>query len=419
MAIGYACLTIGVPCSDLSRCILKNASDENLRKIIHSNLSALETMIDYNMKNDIQLFRISSDIIPFASHPVNTIRWWEDYQDTFRRIGTKIKQAGMRVSMHPGQYTVLNSGDERVVKNAIKELEYHARLLDALGVEQSGKLILHIGGVYGDKEQAMRQFITNYFGLPDMIKRRLVIENDDKNYNIQEVLEISTATGAPVVFDNLHHKVNPPKVLRSETDWIQACKKTWGTKDGKQKIHYSQQKENAPAGAHSDTICSKDFLAFYKSLPNQNIDIMLEVKDKNLSAVKCTNIILSENIRDKIKQEWERYEIFIQSRSQTLSDIVKALMEEDGDITLAFYNCIEKALTLPMDLDFGIAAALQIWEDYFRKDCTNTEKNRFVKLLREFREGKGTLKSIKNHLLKCAARRNIAYLVNSLYFYID
>lgn len=376
-------------------------------------------MIDYNVQNDIRLFRISSDMIPFASHSVNAIPWWDDYKDLLDRIGSKLKQVGVRVSMHPGQYTVLNSKDETVVKNAIKELEYHTRFLDGLGIDQSGKLILHIGGVYGDKEQAMRQFVKNYIRLPDSVKRRLVIENDDKNYNIQEVLEISAATGAPVVFDNLHHQVNPPQVLKSEIEWIQDCKETWSGKDGNQKIHYSQQKEGAPAGAHSDTIDSKVFLEFYKQLPDQGIDIMLEVKDKNLSAVKCNNIVNSNHIMTNLRQEMKRYELLLLSRSQVLYKQVRNIMqkEEEGAV-LPFYECIEKALSLPMNRDNEITAALQIWEEYIQKDGTNPEKKRFDKLLQEFKEGKGSIKPLKNHLLKCAVKREIAYLMNSLYFYI-
>lgn len=422
MAIGYACLTVGVTHTDISRCILKNATEPKLRQIILSNLTALDTMIDYNIDNDIRLFRIGSDMIPFASHRVNDIRWWEDYKDVFHRIGTKIKLAGIRVSMHPGQYTVLNSLDERVVKNAVRELEYHARFLDTLRADQSGKLILHIGGVYGDKELAMRQFVENYFKLSDSITKRLVIENDDKNYNIQEVLDISAITGAPVVFDNLHHKVNSPTKLQPEMEWLQACTQTWRKEDGKQKIHYSQQKKDRPAGAHSETIDSKEFLEFYKKLPDQEIAIMLEVKDKNLSAVKCRNIIErntmeGNNISSNLKQEWDRYELFLFSRSPILFSKAKDVMQEEA--VIPFYEYIEKALSLPMDRDAEITTAIHIWEIYYQKDCTSTEKNRFEKLLRECKDANGSIKSLKNHLLKCAKRRDITNLINSLYFYLD
>jgi UV DNA damage endonuclease len=311
MSIGYACLTIGVPGTNLSRCILRNATELNLRKIITANLLALEAMIDYNIENHIRLFRISSDIIPFASHPVNNILWWEDYKDLFLRIGKKIRNGRVRVSMHPGQYTVINSSDEKVVCNAIRELEYHNRFLEVLGMDPSCKLILHIGGVYGNKQKAMETFVNNYAKLDKSIRDRLVIENDDKNYTIEEVLAISKETGAPVVFDNLHHEVNPPEKIQTETMWLQECAKTWGEGDGKQKIHYSLQKEGASVGSHSNTIYLSPFLKFYNKLPNKNIDLMLEVKDKNLSALKCNNITAKGVPIESLNREWDRYKLLV------------------------------------------------------------------------------------------------------------
>lgn len=299
MAIGYACLTVGVPGTGFSKCILKNAAEDNLRRLITANLSALEAVIDYNIENRIRLFRISSDIIPFGSHPINQIRWWEDDQDILMQLGNKIKNASIRVSMHPGQYTVLNSPDSKVLGNAVRDLEYHERFLTSLGMDGTCKLILHIGGVYGDKKKAMNDFVANYSLLPKEIKKRLVIENDDRNYNIADILQVSDITGAPAVFDNLHHKVNPPTLYLPDSEWILRCRKTWADCDGIQKIHYSQQKKEAKPGSHSDTICISEFLSYYHELPVKEIDIMLEVKDKNLSAVKCIGALTNEFPRNE------------------------------------------------------------------------------------------------------------------------
>jgi UV DNA damage endonuclease len=293
MAIGYACITVEVPGTGLSRCILKNASEDRIRTLTAANLAALDAMLDYNISNNIKLFRISSDIIPFGSHPVNQVRWWEEYKGVLWQLGRKIKEAQLRVSMHPGQYTVLNSPDSKVVQRAIDDLEYHERFLTALGMEENCKLVLHIGGVYGDKNKAMKVFIDNYSVLPKNIKKRLIIENDDKNYNIEDVLNISQISGAPVVFDNLHHKLNPPKTAMSDKEWIKKAGSTWLKRDGIQKIHYSQQKEGGTPGSHSDTIYLPEFLIYYSELPDSEIDIMLEVKDKNMSAVKCIEGIVN------------------------------------------------------------------------------------------------------------------------------
>ena len=109
MSIGYACLNIGTPNTNIRSVMQKNATPEKLTEVTTHNLEALEKMVDYNRKNDIRLFRISSDLIPFGSSPVNALAWSEIHNEAFHRIGAKIRKSGMRVSFHPGQYTVLNS----------------------------------------------------------------------------------------------------------------------------------------------------------------------------------------------------------------------------------------------------------------------------------------------------------------------
>lgn len=289
MSIGYACLAIGAPNTDLKSCMLKNVSEGKLMFLISYNLNSLENIIDYNIKNNIRLFRISSDLIPFGSSPANTLIWWDIFSSEFSKIGKKIKTSGMRVSMHPGQYTVLNSPSVDVVNRAVEDLNYHTKVLDSLGVESNNKIVLHIGGVYGDKEQAIRRFITNYGNLDDSVKQRLVIENDDRSYNIKDVLEIGEKMNIPVICDNLHNDINCSSKEKNVIYWINECKKTWKEKDGFQKIHYSQQDPLKRAGAHSNTINIDEFLRFYENLGRKDIDIMLEVKDKNLSALKCIN----------------------------------------------------------------------------------------------------------------------------------
>lgn len=290
MSIGYACLTVGVPGTELKSCIMKNASESRLMDLIAYNLTSLEHILDYNVRNGIQLFRISSDLIPFGSSPVNTLPWWEVFEKRFLRLGRMISECGIRVSMHPGQYTVLNSPNTEVVMRAVQDLTYHCRVLDSLFVGSSHKIILHIGGVYQNKEQSLQRFIESYHLLSRQIKDRLVLENDDKSYHIKDVLKIAAAVGAPVIFDNLHHKVNPCDE-KDELHLINLCGQTWKEKDGVQKIHYSQQHPGKKPGSHSDTIDEEEFFTFYQSLQRKDIDIMLEVKDKNLSAVKCIHRI--------------------------------------------------------------------------------------------------------------------------------
>lgn len=420
MAIGYACITIGLPNTSFSRCILKNATEDTMRKIIETNLTTLESIVDYNIKNNIKLFRLSSDIIPFGSHPINKIEWWLEYKDYFNYIGNKIKKSDMRVSMHPGQYTVLNSGDSRIVQNAITDLEYHSKFLDALGMDRKSKLVLHIGGVYGDKDKAIHTFIENYKIMPLHLKDRLIIENDERNYNIKEVLSIADETGAPVVFDNLHHSINSPEIYLTEAEWILKCGTTWKVVDGKQKIHYSQQKEGGKVGNHSDTIFVQPFLDFYNQIKEQNINIMLEVKDKNLSAIKCFHVVNNQVTTAKmLEEEWAKYKYYVLSKSARLyNDIRQLLKEKEQHVAVKFYEFIEKAHLLPEDKGAEVNAAQHVW-GYISKDASQTEKNRYNKLIEAYINETGSIQLVKNHLIKCAHKRNLEYLLNSLYFYIN
>ena len=151
------------------------------------------------------------------------------------------------------------------------------------------KVVLHIGGVYNDKVQAMERFVKNFQRLDDHVKSRIVLENDEKNYTIEDVLRLSAQLQIPVVFDVLHHQINPPRDQDvSNVDWIYRARNTWNfTTDGRQKIHYSQQKLGGKIGAHSDTIDVVLFRMFYKTIQHLDLDIMLEVKDKNVSVLNC------------------------------------------------------------------------------------------------------------------------------------
>jgi UV DNA damage endonuclease len=193
--------------------------------------------------------------------------------------------------MHPGQYTVLNSPDQAVSQRAAEDLIYHASVLDALGTGPECKIVLHTGGVYGDKEKAMQRFADHYLKLDPAVKRRLVIENDDKSYTASDVLLLGRKLEIPVVYDNLHNRINPGSSFMDDAGWIGEARKTWKKRDGRQKIHYSQQAEGKHPGSHSGTIEADEFLAFFNELKTKDIDVMLEVKDKNLSAVKCLNLL--------------------------------------------------------------------------------------------------------------------------------
>ncbi|SDH60468.1 UV DNA damage repair endonuclease UvsE [Desulfosporosinus hippei] len=415
MSIGYASLTTGVPDTKIKSCILKNASYNKLLGLIDHNLKSLETMIDYNIENSIALFRISSDLIPFGSSPVNNLLWWEIFCDRIHQIGEKIKNSGMRVSMHPG-YTILNSPNEVVVTRTIEDLNYHNRVLDSLGVNSMHKIVLHIGGVYNDKKLATKRFIDNYWRLSDSVRQRIVLENDDKSYNIHDVLEIGARLNTPVIFDNLHHQINCFNDQFDDYYWINTCRKTWQEKDGYQKIHYSQQHPLKKPGSHSITIGIGEFMRFYQNLERKDLDIMLEVKDKNLSALKCIHCLFPTNKASILEREWIKYKYMVLEKSPDIFDKIQHSLRSPREYPIiSFYTDIEAALQNEYVIENSLNAATHIWE-FLNSISTEKDNSSFSKVLKSFKLGKTSLTTIKNFLWRFAVKYEDESILGSYYF---
>ena len=418
MSIGYACLNIGTPNTNIRSVMQRNATPEKLTEVTEHNLAALERMIDYNRKNNIKLFRISSDLIPFGSSSVNALPWWDSHAEAFQHIGAKIRKSGMRVSFHPGQYTVLNSPDEDVVARAILDLAYHAKMLECLGVDNQHKIVLHVGGIYGDKKEALERFEQNFRRLPEAVRNRLIIENDDRLYNIEEVLELAHRLQIPAVYDNLHHAINPTPSGGTDPYWIAEAKKTWKTSDGNQKIHYSQQAPGKRPGAHTDTIDLKTFLTFHEQLEDKLIDIMLEVKDKNLSAIKCQNATTAVPKPVLLEKEWGRYKYAVLERSPAVYQTIRTLLKDKEAYPVQeFYRLIETAFAKEPHPGYVENAAAHVW-GYFKKHATEAERKQYEKNLVNYRNGNGTRATLKRYLFRLAKKYESKYLLQSLYFYL-
>ena len=413
MNIGYACLTVGVPGTKQRTCTMKNAEPNVLLSLIQSNLEALDKIIDYNIQNGIKLFRISSDIIPFGSHPVNKLKWWEIFNDKLNEISRKAITNGIRLSMHPGQYTVLNSPDGSTAERAVEDLRYHARLLDAMSLGREHKIVLHVGGIYGDKTAAMKRFIKRYRCLDENIRQRLVIENDDRQYTIFDVLSIGESESIPVVFDNLHHQVNPDNTC-SVIEWIFACANTWKSEDGLQKLHYSQQDAGKRPGCHSATLEVGEFLQFYTNIRNRDVDIMVEVKDKNLSAIKCINAVASPEIQ-QLEKEWGRYKYLVLEHSpKGYQEIRQLLKDKNTYPIIEFYRLIDEAMITPVKPGNAVNAARHVW-GYFKDSTDENTRISVEKRIKKASMGGSTI-SMKRSLWKLAEAQQQKYLLDSLYF---
>lgn len=418
MKIGYACLALGVPDTGMKTCRQDKATDQRLMELIGSNLASLERIIDYNIQMGIRLFRISSDLIPFGSSPVNTLPWWEIFEDDFKRIGGKISNSSMRVSMHPGQYTVLNSENPGVVERAVLDLEYHNRILDSLVAGKEHKIILHVGGAYGDRQEAKKRFVRAASSLNPDILSRLVIENDDRSYPIDQVLDLAGQVGVPVVFDNLHHQVLPPSIERKESEWIALAGETWKSRDGSPKIHYSQQDPVKRPGSHSSTINLDDFSTFYYGLEGQNPDIMLEVKDKNLSAVKCINGIRNPGKIKSLEEEWSRYKYSLLESSPLSYQLIRNLLKDKSSYPVRdFYRILDGGLKEVITVGNSINALNHVW-GYFKEKASDKEKKKFLAMVEKLEKEGGSPASIKRFLYRLALDYDQDYLKNSFFLLI-
>lgn len=289
--IGYACVNMSISATTNRTCRLDSCNDGRLRELISSNLAGMKTIIEWNIKKGIRLYRISSVVIPYASHDVNKLAWWDEYKDNIADIGKIIRSSGIRVSMHPGQYVNINSPSVEVVNFSIRELDYHAKFMNLLGLDSTHRIILHIGGAYGDKKTSMERFIDVYSTLSESIKSRLIIENDDKTYNVWDLLSVSSRTKIPVVFDILHHQVNnggqeKDKDIKSI---LERCFATWS--DCVPKIHFSTQRPGARYGTHADAVDINLLMEIYCEFINHNFDIMLETKNKEISVLKAMQVL--------------------------------------------------------------------------------------------------------------------------------
>ncbi|MFY9800050.1 MAG: UV DNA damage repair endonuclease UvsE [Methanoregula sp.] len=291
MRIGYPCINRLIGCTSSHTFRLGSYSERRLQDTIRVNLACLMKILSYNVDHGILFFRISSDLVPFASHTVCTFPWQKHFADEFSAVGEYIRKHRFRISMHPDQFVLLNTPDKRVLGRSIADLIYQAQVLDLMGLDDSAKLQIHAGGIYGDKPASMERFVTNYENLDDSVKRRLVLENDERLYTLSDCLALNRRTGIPVIFDVFHHAIKNNG--ETTADLLAPLNSTWRKNDGIPMVDYSSQQPGKRLGAHAESIDQKDFQSFLQSTIPFDIDIMLEIKDKEKSAL--TALILARD----------------------------------------------------------------------------------------------------------------------------
>ena len=286
--LGYVCITNCINDSSSSPYTyseyLKDGDIDKLDRVIISNLKSLNNIIDYNIKNNIHFYRISSKIIPLATKDDVKFDYTNKYKSYYDTIGKKISDSKMRVDFHPDQFCVLNSVKSDVVSNSVKILEYHYNLLNMLNVNDK-ILILHVGSSTFGKENSISRFINNFNKLPIYLRKCIAIENDDKVFNVNDVLKISKVTSIPVVLDYHHHLCN-----KSDFSFVDIFN-SWG--NSRVKMHFSSPKNKRDYRSHNEYINGDDFINFIEILKkyDRDIDIMLEAKGKDDSLFRLVRYI--------------------------------------------------------------------------------------------------------------------------------
>src|SRR5690606_28177896 len=263
------------------------------------SIERLHAILEYLDDVGIRMYRLSSDFVPYGTHP-DLPRFHgqiERNADALEAVGRLARELGIRLSLHPSQFVVLNAEDDAVAAKAAADLTLQAELLDALGQGPEAVVVLHVGGLYGDREAALARFAERFEGLPEPARRRLVVENDEACFGVEDCLWIHARTGTPVVFDHQHHRLNPRGL--ETVDAARRALDTW-PRGVTPKIHFSsprldgrvvgrgkQQRIEPPLlRQHADYVDPFTFADFLSQLADRCFDVMIEAKAKDLAVLK-------------------------------------------------------------------------------------------------------------------------------------
>ena len=290
MNIGYACinLSLGKKITTNRTMVKKTFTAKGLdyvSDLVLQNVSDLEKIIDWNESNGIKLYRMSSEMFPWATeYEFTELKDWKEISIILKKCGDKATKYGQRLTFHPGPFNVLTSPKESVVLNTIKDLEVHGRIMDAMGLSKTpyNVINIHCNGVYGDKKSAMDRFITNFQRLSESVKNRLTIENDDKAsmYSVRDLMYIHEKTGIPIVFDYHHHQFCTGDL--SEEDALKLASQSW-PKGITQLTHYSESKALHENNSKLKPQAHSDYINTLPDTYGVDIDIEIEAKAKDLA----------------------------------------------------------------------------------------------------------------------------------------
>ena len=262
------------------------------------SVELLDAVFDHLDAIDVRVYRLGGSTIPYGTHPdlphLDYRRQLDEAAEAVEALGAKARRLGLRLSTHPGQYTVLNALDDEIARKAALDLEQDAALLDALGLGAEATIVVHVGGVYGDRSAGLDRWARRYEALSDSARARLGVEHDETCFDAADVLELHRRTGVRVVFDLHHHRCNPGRLEAGEA--LAAAYASWGAV--RPKAHLSsprtelrlvgrgrQARPRPPLlDQHADFATPWD-LAELVSLSAGPLDVVVEAKAKDLAVL--------------------------------------------------------------------------------------------------------------------------------------
>ena len=277
MKLGYACinLTLERTFRTLRLATLQARGPAYLQSLVNENMHLLADVLRWNREHQIMMYRLSSELVPFGSHnAVNLLALDFPQQQEIAHLAQ-----GMRLSTHPGQFT-LPSAQGAIWEKSRRDLDYHWTLTNILGME--GDIVLHGGGVYGDRPATAQRIKQNLLSLPPKIFRRIRLENDERAWSVRDLLPICEEIGVPLIVDGLHHQING-EVPLTDLPWDRILATWHGLTP---KLHYSEQDPTKRPGAHSLYIDAHAFQKFIASVHMPDYDVMLECKAKEQALLK-------------------------------------------------------------------------------------------------------------------------------------
>ncbi len=306
--MSVAPLRLGFPVKVMGQTDLKSNDTRRWQQNPHlkTSLEYIDGILDYLAKRRITMYRMSSDLAPYVTHPdMPQFHGMVAESDAeLRAIGKKARELDIRLSFHPSQYVLLNSPDPVLTKKSIWDLSSQAEMLDRMELGPEAVMVTHVGGAYGDVEGSRARWVETWPTLPEHVKRRLVLEHDDIRFSAADVLWVHEQTGVRLIFDYQHHWCLNPQHL----DTINVLRRILATwPDGvRPKIHFSSPRTELREmvkvdrktkkkvktlrppiwTGHADFTNPFEFARFMRDAAGLEFDIMLEGKSKNISLLK-------------------------------------------------------------------------------------------------------------------------------------